>query len=155
MHWVKQLKPDADDALLIAAHDIERAFRLPERKGQYHREGFRDRDLLTHHQERGAALIGEFLAQEGAPKKLITRVQHLVRAHEKGGDADQDLLKDCDSISFFETNAEHFITDKAPELGKEKVSDKFRWMFERISSEKAKRIARPLYEDALRRPGQR
>ncbi len=150
VHWLKKLRPDADDALLIAAyaHDIERSFRIPEKKDAYHKskEGFRDKEMLGHHQEKGAEIIGEFLKAEGVDEATIRRVKHLVSSHEVGGDKDQNLLKDCDSISFFETNAERFVKEYAPRMGKEKVKAKFDWMFERITSPEAKAIARPFYE---------
>jgi len=35
-------------------------------------------------------------------------------------------------------------------MGAEKIKDKFDWMFNRITSEKAKEIACPWYEEGLR-----
>lgn len=75
----------------------------------------------------------------------------LVSKHEVGGNDDQNLLKDADSISFFENNVDHFVNKKVGETSKEKVKDKFEWMFNRISSEKAKQIARPWYEEAIKK----
>ena len=153
VHWVEILRPDADEALLIAAygHDIERGHRKPEHQNIYHQseKGFRDENMLRLHQDEGARIMGEFLAEKNADDKLIERVKHLITYHEEGGDEDQNLLKDCDSISFFETNAAHFVTEKAPKIGKEKVKDKFEYMFERITSDKAKKLAEPFYKKAL------
>jgi len=58
VYWVKQLKPDADEAMLIAAiaHDIERAFRK-EGDPQMQRmkaSGMKDEEFLRYHQEKGA-----------------------------------------------------------------------------------------------------
>jgi len=89
------------------------------------------------------------LKKQSADEKLISRVKHLISKHEEGGDEDQNLLKDADSISFFENNVESFLTKK-DELGKEKVKEKFDWMFKRITSEKAREIARKWYEKALK-----
>jgi hypothetical protein len=57
-------------------------------------------------------------------------------------------LKDADSLSFFETNAEEYV--KWIELGitKEQIREKFDSMFNRISSSKARELARPMYEEA-------
>lgn len=50
VYWVQQLKPEADEALLIAAiaHDIERAFRESDH-GQKFQKGFRTNEHLTRH----------------------------------------------------------------------------------------------------------
>lgn len=81
---------------------------------------------------------------------MIKTVNHLISKHELGGDADQNLLKDADSLSFFETNAEKFATEFIKELGKEKIKQKFDWMYERISSPQAKEWAKPMYEKYIK-----
>lgn len=153
VYWIRQLKPKADGALLIAglAHDIERAFRedwmweLPVKRG------FRDSVFLRHHQERGAKIIGEFLKKEGADRRLIERVKMLVSRHEEGGNDDQNVLKDADSISMLENNVKNFIKRYVPAMGKEIAEEKFDWMYNRITSKKAKRIAKPWYEKAIKK----
>jgi len=156
-HWIKVLKSDADEALLIAAvaHDIERGFRDYSSYDHIKKsdKGFKSDEHLTHHQNEGARIIGEYLEQIGADKKIIDRVQMLVSKHEVGGNDDQNLLKDADSLSFFENNVDYFITQKVDETNKEKVKDKFDWMFNRITSNKAKDIARPWYDEAIKKLG--
>lgn len=65
VYWLQQLKPDADDALLIAAiaHDVERAFRSPEYEKRFKDsdEGFLDKDHARYHQTEGAGIIAEYL----------------------------------------------------------------------------------------------
>jgi len=154
--WVKKLYPEADEAMLIAAisHDLERAFR---KDGIGHtrgiEKGFLDSGHLNIHQNKGARIIFDFLVEEGADSILASRVRELVGAHEVGGDKEQNILKDADSISFFENNAGHFIEKKARELGKEKVKEKFDWMFDRITSKKAKEISKHWYERAIKELG--
>ncbi|MCK4554158.1 DUF4202 family protein [Candidatus Parcubacteria bacterium] len=116
VYWVKQLKHDADEALLISAmaHDIERAFRKRDviqimQKGGF---GFIDKNFLRLHEERGAEIIGNFLKEQNASHKIIDKVKMLVSRHEEGGNDEQNLLKDADSISFFENNIESFLTRK-------------------------------------------
>lgn len=75
----------------------------------------------------------------------------MISKHEVGGDDDQNLVKDADSISFLENNVDVFLSEHVQKSGKEKVRDKFNWMFDRITGEKAKELARPLYEEAIRR----
>lgn len=150
--WVKELEPDADEALLIAAlgHDIHRATaEFMELKAK--RSGFKDPEYDKIHQEGGAEIVCEFLKKEKADSDLIDRVRMLISVHEVGGNEDQNILKDADSISFFENNIPVFITKKVKETNKEKVREKFDWMYERITSEKAKEIAKPMYEEAIKR----
>jgi Domain of unknown function (DUF4202) len=157
VHWLKMLKPDADEALLIAAvaHDIERAFRRHETYDKIKKsdKGFRSDEHLTHHQKEGARIISEFLQQIGADQRTIERVRMLVSKHEIGGNDEQNLLKDADSISFFENNVKYFVGRKVNETGKEKVKDKFDWMYNRMTCEKAKQFARQLYGEAIKKLG--
>jgi len=154
--WVRVLKPDADEALLIAAvaHDIERGFRDRAKYDQIFKqsaEGFSSDEHLTHHQNEGARIIGEYLEKIGAPTEMITRVRLMVARHEIGGDNEQNLIKDADSVSFFENNVEFFVTKKIADVGKEKVKDKLDWMYNRITSAQAKEIVRPWYEAAIKK----
>lgn len=77
---------------------------------------------------------------------MIENVVHLVSRHEWGGDEDQNLLRDADSASFLETNAEGFVTRKAQGEGYEKIRKKLDWMFDRIGSEERKEHVRENYE---------
>jgi len=157
VYWLKQLKPDADEALLIAAfaHDIERAFRDHANYDNIKKsaKGFSGDEHLIPHQKKGAKIIADFLEQQGADGKLIERVVMLVNKHEVGGNDDQNLLKDADSISFLENNINHFIDVKVKQTSKQIVKEKFDWMFNRITSEKAKQITRLWYEDGIKRLG--
>ena len=149
---VKKLKPDADEALLISAvsHDIERAFRDEK---QMELAKFGTEEYYKIHQEKGADIVVNFLKSLGADKKLTDKVWSLISKHEVGGDEDQTLLKDADSLSFFTKDGtiNFFLTKRLQKVGKENIKKKFDWMFNRIISEKAKEIARPLYESALKR----
>ena len=152
VYWVKQLRAGADETLLISAmaHDIERAFRQRDVLEKKQTLGFTDKEFLRPHEERGAEIIAEFLKEQGADEELIGRVKMLVSRHEEGGDDDQNLLKDADSVSFFENNVPLFLTKKAEEVGRERVKQKFDWMYNRITSGKAKQIAKDWYENAVR-----
>ncbi len=151
VYWIKQLKPDADEALLVSAvvHDIERGIRNNQDYSAIKDKGFKSDEHLSHHQEEGAKIISEFLQSIGAESDFIERVKMLVSKHEVGGNDEQNLLKDADSISFFENNIDHFLTNKVLETGKDKVKEKFIWMYERITSPKAKDIVKDWYTEAL------
>ncbi len=102
--WLLRLDPDADAALQIAAlgHDIDRA--VTARKVQ--RADFGDYDdFKAAHARNGAAILSEILVECGVTDDTLTReVHHLVCAHEVGGDPRSELLKDADSISYFDVN---------------------------------------------------
>ena len=74
----------------------------------------------------------------------------MVRHHEEGGDEESDIIKDADSLSYFDTNVTKHASKLVNVLGKEKVRNKINWMFNRISSEKAKELARPKYEEGIK-----
>lgn len=160
-HWVKVLRTDADEAMLCAAvaHDIERAFKKVNTQEMIKSspQGYKDEHFLKIHQEESANVIAEFLREQLVENDFITRVIRLVSRHEVGGDNDENIIKDADSVSFFECCFDRFVPHwllMQEKLGGEKVREKFDWMFNRITSEKAKDIARPWYEKALEKLNQ-
>lgn len=151
VYWARQLKSDADEAILIAAysHDIARAFRDTNSEQTYQTKELDDPEILLEHQNYGAKIMTKFLEKEEYEKIKIKRIANMISKHEIGGDEESDLIKDADSISYLEVNAPKHAKKLVPSLGKDKVKRKFSWMFERISSKKAKQIAKPFYENAI------
>jgi hypothetical protein len=151
VYWLKELEPKADEALLIAAvaHDVERAFRKTDQLERIEKKGYTAVEVLRPHEERGAEVIADFLKKQNASSQLIEKVKMLVSRHEEGGNNEQNLIKDADSISFFENQTKHFLTVLVKQDGKEKIKEKFDWMYNRIASEKAKQITQPLYKKAI------
>jgi hypothetical protein len=147
--WLKQLSPDADDYLLVAAmgHDIARSFVNKNKPSSINR-GILDKDYLKEHQEGGAKILGDFLKTQNCEKDFINKVENAVSKHEVGGDTDQNLLKDADSISFLENNSSIFIK-KLEQLGYKAVRDKFDWTYNKITSQKAKQIAETFYRKII------
>ncbi len=148
VYWLKELRPDADEAMRIAAiaHDIERALQdAPEYQGASVRHGgFRNGEYLREHQDRSAAIAAEFLESQGAPPQTVQRVRDLIAR-----DNDQNALKDADSIAHLEISAPYFLETVVYEVGPERVREKWDWMYGRITSEQAKQIARPFYEKVV------
>ena len=142
VYWIEQILPNATEAHKISAyaHDIERAI-----KGEKDRD-YLNPEILKRHSEEGAEIMAEFLLKNGADIETINKVKHLISKHEVGGDTEQNALMDADSISYFETNAQHFVEERAKTEGYKKVKDKLDWMFNRISSEEHKKFARENYE---------
>ncbi|MEI6650865.1 MAG: DUF4202 family protein [Candidatus Moraniibacteriota bacterium] len=143
VYWLREFMPEVTEAHLIAAygHDIARAF-----DGEGTPESYLDTEHLQRHQERGAEILSDFLLKNGASSELSEKVAHLVGRHEWGGDEEQNLLRDADSVSFLETNAEGFVMKKAQVEGYEKIREKLDWMFNRIGSEERKVYAKENYK---------
>ena len=104
LEWLLRLEPKADPALRIAAlgHDIERA--VEERKVR--RGDFADYDVFkAAHARNSADILNGILRECGVDEeRLVREVQRLVCRHEVGGDPRSDLLKDADSLSYFDVN---------------------------------------------------
>jgi len=150
-YWLKQLKPDADEAMVIAvtAHDIERAF--PEgRNSQSHGAKWNDREYCLWHGRRSADFVERFLRESGfANLKIIEKVKQLIIYHEIGGSVEKNLIKDSDSLSYFENNVGLFLSWIPTKATKGEIKEKFDWMFKRISSPRAKKLTLPFYNKAI------
>ena len=146
VHWVLQLRPDSNEALRAAAfsHDIERAI-----YGDWV-QGSTDVDVLQKHGELSAEIIGGFLRTINAEDAFISKVKMLVAMHEFGGNDEQEVLKEADCISYFETRAPIHLTIW-PDQGvpKSHVRKKFEFMYARLKTEQAKKIVKPLFKKAI------
>ncbi len=143
LKWVLKLKPNADEALRIAAlsHDIDRAI-----------TGITEKDLKDYskinefkkeHSLRSAKFICDILVKHKYPQSIIEKVKHLVELHEFGGDDEADILRDADSIAYFEYNIPGYLKRN----GKERTIGKIQFMYNRLS-EKAKKMVRDMrYKD--------
>lgn len=131
VHWLKELKPDADEAFLVSAvaRDIERAFRQKDVLEKITSVGFTGAEFYRPHEERGAEIIADFLKHQNVDDGFIERVKMLVSRHEEGGNDDQNLLKDADSVSWLETYVSLFLGKILQTRDKEKVRQKFDWMY--------------------------
>lgn len=147
VYWTQQLDPGADESQLIAAfaHDAER---VTQKKKEGKKRNHQDDKALERHQIKGAEIMRDFLNDIGASNEMANQVYHLISKHEVGGDRKQNILMDADSLSFLECNVDLFIK-KVPTRGEQQVKEKFDWMYERISSKKAKSLAKPMYEVAI------
>lgn len=145
VYWIRELKPDADEALLIAgmSHDIERAF-----YGDW-KAGSGDEEKLKKHQELSAGIIGDFLKKQGVSEDFIQRVKGLVLRHESGGDGDQNVLCDADCLAWFEEKALRNAKKHKQEGREEEMKKKLDRVLERIHSVHAKEIVRAWYKAAL------
>ena len=103
LEWLLHLEPNADESLIIAVlgHDIERA--IAELKVR--RDKYKDYDEFKEaHASNSARILVELVKQCGLNKKLADNIFFLVRHHETGGTKRANILKDADTISFFQVN---------------------------------------------------
>ena len=127
LEWLLKLKPDADEALKIAAlgHDIERA--IEERKVR--REDYTNYDEFKDaHASNSAKVLTEIMEACKIDKKLADDIFFLVCHHETGGSKRVDILRDADSISFFQVNLpDYFIRN-----GVEETKKRYLWGYRKL-----------------------
>jgi hypothetical protein len=145
VYWLLQLDPDSTLAERIAAysHDIERSY-----KGNVDLNSTNE-DRKVIHQEAGGENMRAFLEERNTDKALQEEVKNLISKHEIGGNSKQNKLKDADSISFLENNVDLFVNVFLEKRGYQGIKNKFSWMFDRITSDKAKQLAKPYYKRAM------
>ena len=127
LHWLLKLKPDADEALQIAAlgHDIERA--IEERK--IRREDFRSYDEFKQaHALNSGRVLSELMRRCRVSKQLAKRVFYLVCHHETGAGPDADTLRDADTISFFDVNLPQYSARN----GSEDTKRRWLWGYKKL-----------------------
>lgn len=143
LKWVLKLKPDADEALKIAAisHDIDRAM-----------TGITEKDLKDYskinefkkeHSIRSAKFICDILKKHEYSTGVIEKVKHLVENHEFGGDSETDILTDADSLAYFDYNIPSYLKRN----GEERTKEKIKFMYNRLSDNAKKLVMQLEYTD--------
>ena len=128
LEWLLKLKPEADEALQIAAlaHDIDRA----DERTKIKRANFKDYDQFkAAHAHHSALILKQILQQCQVEPSIIDNACQLVEQHEVGGDSRSDLLKDADSISYFEVNMPLYFQRE----GYEETLKRCIWGYQRLS----------------------
>jgi hypothetical protein len=135
--WLLKLNPDVSEELQIAAlaHDIDRAVRprVLITDGESY-DGYKQR-----HAKRSAELIAKLMRVCKYSPGSINKVKRLVALHEVSGDEEIDLLRDADSIAFFDYNINFYLRRKGADITKEKIV----FMFARASN-RAKQVIKEL-----------
>lgn len=122
------LNPKASEALQIAAlaHDIDRGIKEKRIK----REDYKNYNKYKHdHALQSAKIISEILVKIGYNDNFIKKVKILVEQHEIGRKGNVKILKEADSISFFQYNFPYYLKTHT----KEQTKDKIRFMYNRLS----------------------
>ncbi len=136
LEWLLKLMPDASESLKIAAlgHDIERAIE----KRKVRRQDYKDYDAFKDaHALNSANNLAEIMRAYDIDKKMIDDVFFLVRHHETGGTDRVDILKDADSISYFDVNLPHYFVRNNLEETKRRCL----WGYKRLSDRGKKIVA--------------
>ncbi len=142
LEWLLKLMPDADESLKIAAlgHDIERAIE----KRKVRRQDYKDYDVFKDaHALNSANVLAEIMQACDIDKKMIDEVFSLVQYHETGGTDRVDILKDADSISYFDVNLPHyFLRNNLTETKRRCL-----WGYKRLSDKSKKIVAELNYQN--------
>ncbi len=142
LEWILNLTPSADEALQIAAlgHDIERAVS----NRRISKTDFQDFDeFKAAHAQNSARILTEILEECGVAEWVREEVYRLVCLHETGGDERSDLLRDADSLSFFEVNLPHYYSRN----GREETFRRGLWGYKRLTPELRALVKRFNYAD--------
>ncbi len=128
LEWLLKIYPKAELPLKIAAlgHDIERA--VPER---LKREDFNNYDEFKKaHALRSAKILKKILLNFNLSDNIIQNIFNIVKNHEHGGDFYSNILKDADSLSFFEVNIKYLYERE----GFKGTFERAIWGYKRLSN---------------------
>ena len=142
LEWLLRLQPDAGDALQLAAlaHDIERAIEKTKVRGA----DFDDYAAFkAAHARNGVAILRPILTACGVERHIVDEACRLVEVHEVGGDPGSDLLKDADSISYFDVNLTFYFRRE----GWAETKRRSRWGYLRLSSRAREIVESINYEE--------
>ncbi|MGB3341199.1 MAG: DUF4202 family protein [bacterium] len=126
--WALKLDPKIDIALQIASfgHDIERS--IEERKIK--RENFTDyNEFKKAHSQNSATILQEILLKYSISRGFIDKVVNLVLLHEFGGTLEANILKNADSISFFDVNLPFYFQRNS----EKETAFRMKWGYEKLS----------------------
>ena len=108
LEWMIKLEPQADEALKIAAlgHDIERAIS----KRKIKRENYTNyEEFKKAHALNSTEVLSKLMETFKVKKELREEIFYLVNHHETGGNKRANLLKNADSLSFFQVNLPYYF----------------------------------------------
>ncbi len=142
LYWLLRLQPDAGNSLQLAAlaHDIDRACE----KTKVRRADFDDYDVFkAAHARHSAEILRSILTACDVARDIVDEACRLVEVHEVGGDAGSDLLKDADSISYFDVNLPLYYQREGWAASKQRSL----WGYRRLSARAKKIVENIGYEE--------
>ncbi len=132
----------ADQALQIAAlaHDIDRTVEVR----KVLRSDYDDYEAFkAAHARNGSKILQEILCKCGIARSITEEACRLVTLHEVGGDPRSDLLKNADSMSYFEVNIPSYYQRE----GYEETKRRCIWGYQRLSARLKKIVMNISYEN--------
>ena len=142
LEWMIKLEPQADEALKIAAlgHDIERAIS----KRKIKRENYTNyEEFKKAHALNSTEVLSKLMKNFKVKKELREDIFYLVNHHETGDNKRANLLKNADSLSFFQVNLPYyFIRNDLDETKK-----RCKWGYRRLPVNLRKVVSRFSYND--------
>jgi len=144
LEWLLRLEPDVGEALQLAAlaHDLDRAVEAV----KVRRADFDDYDAFkAAHARHGAELLRPILTACGVARDMVDEACRLVEVHEVGGDPDADLLKDADSISYFDVNLPLYYERE----GWAETKRRSLWGYQRLSARARNIVAKISHEEEV------
>ena len=142
LEWLLQMEPDASEALQLAAlaHDIERAIESTKAR----RTDFDNYDAFkAAHARSSAEILRPILMACDVERNTVHEACRLVELHEVGGDPQSDLLKDADSISYFDVNLPLFFQRE----GWDETKRRSHWGYRRLSPRAQEIVKHIAHED--------
>ena len=108
------------------------------------RADFDDYDAFkAAHARNGAKILRPILSACGVPEDIVDEACRLVEVHEVGGDPSSDLLKDADSISYFDVNLPLYYQRE----GWTETKRRSLWGYRRLSARARKIVENINYEE--------
>lgn len=134
LKWVLKIKPEADEALQIAAlgHDIDRSL---ENYRQMKARHVTYAEYKKEHVLQSAKITCNILEKYNLDKNIIDKVRNLIENHETGGEGDVAILMSADSLAFF-NNLVHYRQEHT----EQETLEKIKYMHNRLSDQ-AKSLA--------------
>jgi len=129
--YIIKPKPSLDLELACLLHDCDRFF--PSRRAL--KKNFKDyNDYKKEHSKKSAKIAGEILKSLKQIKQ-IKSVQDIILNHEFGGNVKSNIVRDCDSLAFFNLEHLYFYFKKN---GRQKTLAKINFMYSRMSPKNKK-----------------
>jgi len=142
LKWVLTIKSDADEAMHIAAlgHDIDRALN----KGKTLQKDYPDYDSFKQaHAINSAKILKEIMIDCQANESVINDVVFLVEHHEVGGSVRADIIKNADSLSYFDVNLPLFFMRHSIEETRQRCI----WGYKRLSKDMVNHLRKFTYKE--------
>ena len=151
LQWLLKIKPNSDWQIQISAfaHDIERA--VPFVEGKYPPKPEKDDhnsydSYKQAHALRSAEIVGIIMKDQHFLDSDIAKVYSAIKNHEIGGDTDSDLVRNADSIRWFDKGFIKYIEKSGLNGAKEKGW----WMFKRANKETKELILSLTFDESIK-----